>query len=82
VIGALLDGGADPTAGIPSAVDPIITRSTRHVVTASGQTPLPASRYLRIRLAGSPGGRWCRCDRAERCEIVKEGEALTEEVAR
>jgi hypothetical protein len=36
----------------------------------------------RIRLAGFPDGRWHRCDQAGRCEIVKDGEAFTEEVAR
>jgi hypothetical protein len=36
----------------------------------------------RVRLAGSPGGRWQRCDRARRCEIVEREAAFTEEERR
>jgi len=54
----------------------------RPCVTASGQLRYRLAGNRRIRLAGSPDGRWQRCDRAGRCEIVEEAEAFTEEMAR
>jgi hypothetical protein len=58
-----------------------MAQSRSFLIPANGQLLYRLAGNRRIRLAGSPDGRWRRCDQAGRCEIVKDGEAFTEEAA-